>query len=63
EFSTFDEAHAFIENYAAQAQIVIILKKSTKNPDGSGYRKAYFVCEKQGNYNGRKEDGYSTKRI
>ncbi|CAG8808801.1 17988_t:CDS:1, partial [Racocetra fulgida] len=61
-FSTFGEARAFIENYAAQTNIVTILGKTTRNSDGNGYRQAYFVCEKQGGYNGKNEEKYTTKR-
>ncbi|CAG8650252.1 8840_t:CDS:2, partial [Scutellospora calospora] len=54
-FFTFDEACAFVENYASQTNIVTILGKTTKNSDDSGYRQAFFVCEKQGSYNGKKK--------
>ncbi|CAG8462639.1 10087_t:CDS:2 [Racocetra persica] len=49
-FSTFDKARAFVENYAAQINIIIILRKTIKNPDDS-YRQTSFVCKKQGSYN------------
>ncbi|CAG8842626.1 31257_t:CDS:2, partial [Racocetra persica] len=62
DFSTFEEAHAFIENYAAQTNIIVILAKTTKNKDGSGYRQAFFACKKQVQYNGKKKDAYTTKR-
>ncbi|CAG8480474.1 28011_t:CDS:2 [Racocetra persica] len=61
DFSTFEKARAFIENYAAQTNIVVILVKTTKNKDGSSYRQAFFACKKQGQYNGKKEDAYTTK--
>ncbi|RIB30410.1 hypothetical protein C2G38_2265872 [Gigaspora rosea] len=60
-FDTFAEARVAIENYAAKTNMVLILDKTSKNPDGSGYRQAYFVCEKQGKYGG-KEENYTTKR-
>ncbi|CAG8814581.1 12065_t:CDS:1, partial [Racocetra fulgida] len=62
EFSIFDEARAFIEDYAAQTNVVVIIARTTKNSDGSGYRQALFACEKQGSYNGKKE-AHTTKRI
>ncbi|CAG8835445.1 34983_t:CDS:1, partial [Racocetra persica] len=48
-------------NYAAQTNIIVILAKTTKNKDGSGYRQAFFACEKQRQYNSKKEDAYTTK--
>ncbi|CAG8795443.1 9240_t:CDS:2, partial [Cetraspora pellucida] len=47
EFSTFDEACVFIENYVAQTNIVIIMAKTTKNSNGSGYRQVLFAYKKQ----------------
>ncbi|CAG8808574.1 17071_t:CDS:1, partial [Gigaspora rosea] len=52
---------ASIENYAAKTNMVLILGKTSKNPDGSGYRQAYFVCEKQRKYDG-KDEYYTIKR-
>ncbi|CAG8680632.1 12912_t:CDS:2, partial [Racocetra fulgida] len=60
-FATFPEARAAIETYAAKTNTVLILGRTTKNPDGSGYRQAYFVCERQGKYGG-KEEKHTTKR-
>ncbi|CAG8803621.1 17159_t:CDS:2, partial [Cetraspora pellucida] len=60
-FFTFGEACAFLENYTAQTNIVLILGKTTIDPDSNSYRQATFACEKQGKYNGKK-DTYSTKR-
>ncbi|CAG8736528.1 13619_t:CDS:2, partial [Cetraspora pellucida] len=60
-FATFPEARAAIETYAAKTNTVLILGRTTKNPDGSGYRQAYFVCERQGKYSG-KEEKHTTKR-
>ncbi|CAG8615643.1 11637_t:CDS:2 [Gigaspora rosea] len=60
-FNTFDEARAAIEKYAAKTGTNLILGNTTKNSDGSGYRQAYFVCEKQGKYGGKGEQ-YITKR-
>ncbi|CAG8830305.1 2171_t:CDS:2, partial [Gigaspora margarita] len=58
--NTFDEAHAAIEKYAAKTGTNLILRNTTKNSDGSGYRQAYFVCKKQENYGGKREQ-YITK--
>ncbi|CAG8812154.1 4796_t:CDS:1, partial [Racocetra persica] len=52
---------AAIKGYAAETSTNLILGKTTKYPDGSGYRQAYFFCEKQGNYGGKKQQ-YTTKR-
>ncbi|CAG8805457.1 39308_t:CDS:2, partial [Gigaspora margarita] len=60
-FDTFAEAHAAIKNYAAKTNTMLILGKTSKNPDSSGYRQAYFVCEKQKKYS-EKEENYTTKR-
>ncbi|CAG8829431.1 10015_t:CDS:2, partial [Cetraspora pellucida] len=51
-FATFAKARATIEKYAAQTKTVIILGKTTRNTDNSGYQQALFVCERQGKYNG-----------
>ncbi|CAG8794542.1 15048_t:CDS:1 [Racocetra fulgida] len=61
-FSTFGEACAFVEKYAAQTNIVTILGRTTKNSEGNSYRQAFFICEKQRSYNGKNE-AYTTKRI
>ncbi|CAG8809629.1 7808_t:CDS:1 [Cetraspora pellucida] len=60
-FTTFAEACATIEKYAAQTKTVIILGKTTRNLDNSGYRQALFVYERQGKYN-RTNDVYRSKR-
>ncbi|CAG8807218.1 6367_t:CDS:1, partial [Cetraspora pellucida] len=60
-FTTFPEARAAIETYAAKTNTVLILGRTTKNSDGSGYRQVYFVCERQGKYGG-KEEKHTTKR-
>ncbi|CAG8837895.1 39115_t:CDS:2 [Gigaspora margarita] len=60
-FNTFDKVRATIEGYAAKTSTNLILGKTTKYPDGSGYRQAYFFCEKQGKYSGKKQQ-YTTKR-
>ncbi|CAG8746548.1 18279_t:CDS:2, partial [Gigaspora rosea] len=54
-FATFHEARA------TQIDSVIILGKTTKNPDNI-YRQAHFACEKQEKYI-RKNDAYTMKRI
>ncbi|CAG8656768.1 20714_t:CDS:2 [Cetraspora pellucida] len=51
DFLTFEEAYTFIENYAAQTNIVVILTKITKNKDGSDYRQVFFAYKKQEQYN------------
>ncbi|CAG8852316.1 21103_t:CDS:2, partial [Gigaspora margarita] len=48
-FDTFAEACAAIKNYVTKTNTVLILDKTSKNPDSSGYRQAYFVCEKREN--------------
>ncbi|CAG8744117.1 15220_t:CDS:2, partial [Racocetra persica] len=37
-FHNFDEACVFVEAYTTQTNIVVILAKTTKNPDNSDYR-------------------------
>ncbi|CAG8843408.1 734_t:CDS:2, partial [Gigaspora margarita] len=49
-FNTFDKVRAAIEGYIAKTNTNLILGKTTKYPDGSGYRQAYFFCEKQEKY-------------
>ncbi|CAG8817725.1 40979_t:CDS:2, partial [Gigaspora margarita] len=46
-FTTFAEV---LERYAARIHTFIILGRTSKNPDGSSYKQAFFVCEKQGKY-------------
>ncbi|CAG8595566.1 13703_t:CDS:2, partial [Racocetra persica] len=55
-FSTFAEVQSVVENYAIQNNTVIILGKTTRNTDGSGYRQVSFVCKKQGQYNKKKDE-------
>ncbi|CAG8839099.1 33325_t:CDS:2, partial [Racocetra persica] len=49
-FTTFSEIYVLVEQYAAKTNTILILGKTSKNPDGSGYRQVFFVCERQGKY-------------
>ncbi|CAG8631220.1 10885_t:CDS:2 [Ambispora gerdemannii] len=60
-FLMFAEIHTVIKRYAAKTNAVLILGKTSKNPDGSDYRQAFFVCEKQEKY-GEKNEKHIIKR-
>ncbi|CAG8668725.1 50_t:CDS:2, partial [Ambispora gerdemannii] len=60
-FPTFAEVRVVIKRYATKTNAVLILGKTSKNPDGSDYRQTFFVCEKQGKY-GKKNEKHTTKR-
>ncbi|CAG8738707.1 40703_t:CDS:2, partial [Gigaspora margarita] len=51
-FTTFAEVRAVIKRYAIRTHTVIILGRTSKNPNGSSYKQAFFVCKKQGKYSG-----------
>ncbi|CAG8845377.1 23830_t:CDS:1, partial [Gigaspora margarita] len=54
-FAIFAKAQSAIKNYVIQNNTVIIIGKTTRNTNGSGYRQVSFVCKKQGQYNGKKD--------
>ncbi|CAG8645356.1 4083_t:CDS:2, partial [Dentiscutata heterogama] len=54
-FNMFDKVRIAIERYATETSTNLILGKMTKYPNGSSYRQAYFFCEKQERYSGKKQ--------
>ena len=58
-FSTFEDASDFIEGYAQKHGIVLILCNTSKL--NGYYCKACYVCEKHGQYGGKKPE-HKTKK-